>query len=119
MGRLLVFVIFLIGFLFFAFIKIAIVGTKAAYEAVFDPTAQDERVKSLITECMLRVSHIMHEKYTHQPGELSMAIQQLTPAVQSMILEKGYRADASIARTIVCDAIVMGGHATREEVESA
>lgn len=119
MGRAIIFVIFLIGFVIFALIKMVFVGTKAAYEAVFDPTAKDERVKALISDCMLRVSHVMHEKYTGQPGELSIAILQLTPAVQSMILEKGYQTNASIARAIVCDAIVIGGHATREEVDRA
>ncbi|MXS85918.1 hypothetical protein ABO04_08360 [Nitrosomonas sp. HPC101] len=119
MGRAGIFVIFLIGFVVFTLIKMIFVGTKAAYEAVFDPTAKDERVKALIADCMLRVSHIMHEKYTGQPGELSMAILQLTPAVQSMILEKGYQTNAAIARAIVCDAIVIGGHATREEVDRA
>ena len=119
MGRGIVLIIFIIGFVVFAIAKMAIVGTKAAYEAVFDPNAKDERIKSLVSDCMLRVSHIMHEKYTGQPGELSMAILQLTPAVQSMILEKGYQASADIARTIVCSAIIAGGHATREEVERA
>lgn len=95
------------------------VGTKAAYEAVFDPTAKNARIEALVSECMLRVSHVMYEKYTRQPSELSTAIQQLTPAVQSMILEKGYNANAAIARAIVCDAIVAGNHATREEVDRA
>lgn len=119
MGRAIVLVIFVIGFVVFALIKMVFVGTKAAYEAVFDPTAKDDRIKALISDCMLRVSHTMHEKYTGKPGELSMAILQLTPAVQSMILEKGYQTNAAIARVIVCDAIVIGGHATREEVERA
>lgn len=119
MARLLIFIVFIIGFFVFALIKITFVGTKAAYEAVFDPTAKDERISALVADCMLRVSHIMHEKYTGQPGELSMAIMQLTPAVQSMILEKGYQVSPAIARTIVCDAIVNGGHATRSEVEHA
>lgn len=119
MGRAAIWVIFMIGFVIFLMIKFVIVGTKAAYEAVFDPNAKDERVKELISLCMLRVSHAMHEKYTKQPGELQMAILQLTPVVQSMILERGYRADASIARAIVCSAIVAGGHATQEEVERA
>lgn len=119
MGRAIIFVIFLIGFVVFALIKMVFVGTKAAYEAVFDPTAKDERVKTLVADCMLRVSHIMHERYTGHPGELSMAILQLTPAVQSMILERGYQINAAIARAIVCDAIVIGGHATREEIDRA
>lgn len=96
-----------------------LLGTKAAYEAVFDPTAKDERIKALVADCMLRVSHTMHEKYTGQPGELSMAILQLTPVVQSFILERGYQTTAAIARVVVCEAIVAGGHATREEVDRA
>lgn len=119
MGRAFIFVIFLIGFVIFAVIKMAVVGTKAAYEAVFDPNAKDERVRALVANCMLRVSHVMHEKYTGQPGELSMAILQLTPAVQSMILEQGYRVNADIAQAIVRNAIVEGGHATQEEVDRA
>ena len=119
MGRAIIFVIFLIGFVIFALIKMVFVGTKAAYEAVFDPTAKDERIKALVADCMIRVSHTMHEKYTGKPGELSMAIMQLTPAVQSMILEKGYQTNAAVARAIVCDAIVIGRHATREEVDRA
>lgn len=119
MGRAFVFVIFIIGFVVFAILKMVFAGTKAAYETVFDPNAKDERVKALISHCMLHVSHIMHEKYTNQPGELSMAILQLTPAVQSMILERGYQANAAIARAIVCNAIVTGGHATQEEVDRA
>ena len=119
MGRAIIFVVFVIGFIIFALIKFVLVGTKAAYEAVFDPTAKDDRVKTLVADCMLRVSHSMHELYTGKPGELSMAIMQLTPAVQSMILEKGYQVNAAIARSIVCEAIVVGGHATREEVARA
>lgn len=119
MGKGIVFVVFVIGFIIFAVIKFVIIGTKAAYEAVFDPNAKDERAKALIAECMMAVNHVMREKYTGQPGELSMAILQLTPAVQSMILNKGYQANSVIARTIVCDAIVVCGHATREEVDRA
>lgn len=119
MGRAIVFVVFFVGFIIFAVIKVAVVGTKAAYEAVFDPNAKDERVRRLVANCMLRVSHVMHEKYTGQPGELSVAILQLTPAVQSMILEQGYQVTADIAKSIVRGAIVAGGHATQEEVDRA
>ena len=119
MGRAFIFVIFVIGFVVFAIAKLIFTGTKAAYDAVFDPSAKDERIKTLIAECMLRVSHSMHEKYTGQAGELSMAILQLTPAVQSMIMDKGYQVSSANARKIVCDAIVIGGHATREEVDRA
>lgn len=119
MAKGFILVIFIICFVIFAILKMIFAGGKAAYEAVFDPNAKDERIKSLISECMLRVSHAMHEKYKGQPGELSMAILQLTPVVQSMILEKGYQINAEIARSIVCEAIVTGGHATREEVSRA
>lgn len=119
MGRAFVFVIFLIGFVIFAIIKFVIVGTKAAYEAVFDPNAKDERAKAVIAQCMAAVHHVMHNNYTGKPGELSMAILQLTPAVQSLILDRGYQVNSAIARAIVCDAIVTGGHATREEVDRA
>lgn len=116
MGRAAVLVVFVIGFVAFVVLKVVVVGTKAAYEAVFDPAAKSERVRGIVSECMLRVSHAMHEKYTGQPGELKMAILQLTPIVQSIILEKGYQANAVMARGIVCEAIVAGGHASREEV---
>ena len=53
---------------FFAIIKLVITGTKAAYEAVFDPDAKDEKVRELIASCMLVVHQIMTEKYTKQPG---------------------------------------------------
>lgn len=117
MGRAIIFVVFLIGFVVFALLKMVLVGTKAAYEAVFDPNAKNERIRSLIDSCMLRVSHVMHETYTGKPGELSMAILQLTPAVQSMILEHGYQVNAEIAQAIVRNAIVAGGHATQEDVD--
>lgn len=119
MGRAIIFVIFIIGFVIFAIAKLIFTGTKAAYDAVFDPSAKDEKIKKLIADCMLRVSHSMHEKYTGQTGELSMAILQLTPAVQSMIMDSGYQVSSSVARKIVCDAIVIGGHATKEEVDRA
>lgn len=119
MGKGFVFVIFIIGFIFFAIIKLVITGTKAAYEAVFDPDAKEEKVRELIASCMLVVHQIMTEKYTKQPGELSIAIMHLTPAIQSIILENGYQVDAEIARKIVCNAIVSGGHATQEEVDLA
>lgn len=119
MGRAAVFVVFAIGFVVFLLIKLVATGTKAAYEAVFDPGAKDERIRSLISECMLRVSHVMHEKYTGNEAELGLAIAHLTPAVQSMVMDKGYRLDSKIAKQIVCDAIVAGGHASREAVNRA
>jgi hypothetical protein len=119
MGKGIVFVVFLIGFVIFMLIKLVATGTKAAYEAVFDPGAKDEHIRSLIAECMLRVSHVMHEKYTGKEAELGLAIAQLTPAVQSMVMDKGYRITSTIARQIVCDAIVAGGHASREAVNRA
>lgn len=119
MGRGFIFVIFFICFVVFAIIKLAFTGAAAAFEAVFDPNAKDERITKLINDCMIKVSHVMHQKYTAQPGELKMAILQLTPAVQSMILEAGYKIEATVAAKIVCQAIVDGGHATAEEVQSA
>lgn len=118
MGRAFIFVIFFACFVVFAIIKLAFTGVAAAFEAVFDPNAKDEKIKALINDCMIKVSHVMHQKYTKQPGELKMAILQLTPAVQSMILEAGYKAPATVAAGIVCQAIVGGGHATEEEVKS-
>lgn len=119
MGKAFVFVVFLICFVIFAIIKFVVVGTKAAYEAVFDPNAKDERARAVIAQCMAAVQHVMQNNYSGQPGELSMAILQLTPAVQSLILDRGYQVTSVIARAIVCDAIVTGGHATREEVDRA
>jgi len=119
MGRAVIFIVFAIGFVIFMLIKLIATGTKAAYEAVFDPSAKDSRARAVISECMLRVSHVMHEKYKKNEIELSLAILQLTPAVQSMVMDKGYRIDSGMARQIVCDAIVAGGHATREAVDRA
>lgn len=122
MGRLFLLVIFLIGFAIFFVIKIVYVGAKAAYEvagSVFDPSSKDENVKEIIGNCMLRVSHIMHEKYSGRTDELSMMILKLTPLVQSLILDKGYQVNSAIAQTIVCGAIVTFGHATQEEVDIA
>lgn len=119
MGRAVIFIVFLIGFVLFALLKMIFSGTKAAYEAVFDPNAKDERIKALIEDCMLRVSHSMYQNYTGKSGELTLAILQLTPVVQSLILDRGYKANSDEARSIVCQAIVMGGHATQEEVNRA
>ena len=119
MGKAIIFVVFAVGFVIFLLIKLVATGTKAAYEAVFDPGAKDERARAVISDCMLRVSHVMHENYKGNEAELGLAILQLTPAVQSLVMDKGYRIDSGIARQIVCDAIVAGGHATREAVSRA
>jgi hypothetical protein len=119
MGKGLVLLVFAVCFVAFVVLKLVFVGTKAAYEAVFDPGAKDQRVRELISHCMLRVSHAMHERYNGQPGQLRVAILELTPLVQSIILERGYKADAAMARAIVCSAIVAGGHASQSEIEDA
>ena len=119
MGKALLAVVFLVGFVIFFLAKTVMVGTKAAYEAVFDPSAKDERTKALVSDCMLRVSHKMHETYTGKTGELTLAILQMTPMVQSFFFDKGYKLDSTIARGLVCEAIVVGGHASREEVARA
>jgi hypothetical protein len=119
MGKAIGFLVFFAFFIVFAVIKTMMTGAKAAYEAVFDPNAKDARVEKLVHDCMLRVSHTMHEKYTRQPGELKMAILQLTLVVQSMILEAGYKVEAAVAANIVCKAIVIGGHASDAEIKMA
>jgi hypothetical protein len=119
MGRLLWMVAFFVSFVIYAIVKSVATGATAAYEAVFDPNAKDQRIQELVGYCMLRVSHAMHEHHASEPGELKMAILQLTPVVQSLILEAGYKVNASIAERIVCQAIVVGRHATEEEIISA
>ncbi|MDM0116214.1 hypothetical protein QTI66_29030 [Variovorax sp. J22R133] len=119
MGKALIGVVFIIGFVVFLVAKTVILGTKAAYEAVFDPTAKDDQTKALISDCMLRVSHKMHESYTGKAGELTQAILHLTPMVQSFFFDKGFKVDSAIARRLVCEAIVAGGHASHEEVARA
>jgi len=116
MGRAIIGVVFVIAFVIFALIRFVIVGTKAAYEAVFDPNAKGEREQAIIGECMMAVNHAMRDI---SKSKLSLAILKLTSIVQAMILKKGYRVDSVIARSIVCDAIVIYGHATREEVNRA
>lgn len=119
MGKAIGLIFFFVLFVVFSVIKSAAKGAKAAYEAVFDPNAKDERIKNLVGNCMLRVSHTMHEKYSGNPSELPLAIVHLTPVVQSMILEAGYNVPANVARSIVCDAIVFGKHATEDQVSNA
>lgn len=112
--------IFFIGlFIVFLIVKYAFTGAKAAYEAVFDPQAKDDRIRTLIENCMLRVSNAMHEKYNGDESGLSLAILHLTPMVQSAIMEAGYNVPAAVARSIVCDAIVNGKHASRSQVNEA
>jgi hypothetical protein len=119
MGRGVIFIVFLVGFVIFTILKMIFVGTKAAYEAVFDPSAKDERIRGIIADCIVRVNDVMRTQYEGGLGELSILILHLTPMVQSYILERGYQTTAAIARGIVCDAIVIGGHATHEEVACA
>jgi hypothetical protein len=118
MGKLIVLIVFLIAFAVFAVFKLMIVGTKAAYKAVFDP-GSDKSASEAVAVSMMLVSQFMNEKFQGRPGELSFAILQLTPMVQSIILGRGHQIDADTARSIVCRAIVQGGHATEQEIADA
>ena len=119
MGRGVVFVVFLIGFVVFALIKYVFIGTKAAFEVVFDPNTNDHKVKLIAAKCADLVELSMKRNYKGDPKELSIAIHMLTPYVQSLILDHGYQVDSAVARRIVCSAIVAGGYATRAEVDCA
>ncbi|RZL94221.1 MAG: hypothetical protein EOP82_05525 [Variovorax sp.] len=118
MGKALVIVALFYLFIVFFIVRMLRVGNKEAYEYVFDPTAKDKQTKTLVAACMLRVNH-KQESYTRKAGELTVAILELTAMVQSLFFEKGYEVDSAIARGLVCEVIVMGGHASRQEVARA
>jgi len=73
-----------------------------------------ELEKAISAECMMAVYRGMI--YKPKTVSLSMVILNLASEVQAMMLEKGYEVDLVFARSFVCDAIVLYGHATREEV---
>lgn len=119
MGKAFGYIVFLGFFVVFVIIKHFMRGAKAAYEAVFDPNAKDDRVRRLLETCIFKVSNLMNQRYSGNVNDLPSAILHLTPVVQSMILEAGYKAPAHIAQAIVCDGIVIGNHATRLQVNEA
>jgi len=51
MGKAIVLVFFVGAFIVFAIIKAAFFGAKEAYNAVFNPNANDEKVKQVIAQC--------------------------------------------------------------------
>lgn len=116
MGRAAVIIIFIIGFIVFAIAKAIFTGTKAAYNVIFDPNSKEEKIQAIVNDAMIRVDLAMHQKYKKQYGELQLLIAQLTLEVQSFVLEKGYNLPSNVAKQIVCEAIVIGGHATYEEI---
>lgn len=119
MGRAIVFVFFLIGFVVFTLIRLMVVGTRSAYKAVFEPGQADPELRRAVEECLLLVHLEMQQNYTGAPGELPAAVAQMTLMVQSILLSRGWQVQAETARSIVCEAIVSGGHASSEEIECA
>jgi exonuclease VII large subunit len=119
MGRFIGFVFFAIAFVLFFIFKSALFGVKKAYKAVFDPNSEDERIKEIVGSCAAHVVHVMQETYDRNLDNLPETIQALTMLVQKSILERGYQINKGTAEMIVKDSIVLGGFATREEVQIA
>jgi len=114
-GILLLF--FIAAFIVFALIKAAVLGTKEAYKAVFNPNSNDDNVRLIISLCHSEVFKLMRQSYTGNISDLPSITIQLTPVVQSILLENGYQVPREIALTIVRNAIVEGGFATIHELD--
>ena len=119
MGKIVAFAFFIIAFIVFAIIKAVFFGVKEAYKAVFDPNSGEKEIQKIIEFCFFAVNDSMSEFYDGKQETLSEAITELTPMVQSTILRNGYQASYEHANSIVKQAIITGGYATKEEVDRA
>ena len=119
MGKALIAVVFLGFFVIFLIVKFVLSGAKAAYEAVFDPNAKDDRARRILENCFVRIAHTMSARYDGNPANLRLLIAEMVPKLQAYIFDEGYKVPSQIAQNLVCRAIVVGRYATEEEVASA
>jgi hypothetical protein len=119
MGKAVVFIIFAICFVIFILFKYVFVGAKAAYEAVFDPNAKDDRIQRILGNCYTRVVAAMSQRYNGNPDNLRLLIAELVPTIQSYIFDEGYKVPSSVAKAVVCQAIVTANIASEDQVRRA
>jgi len=118
MGRAIVFIFFIVAAAIFWVIKAAVVGTKAAYEAVFDPAAPDRRIQAILEGLYLRLEQYMRQNYAGDIGKLRLLVAEMVPLAQSYVFDSGYKIPSEIARQIVIRAVIASGRATEQEVQS-
>ena len=119
MGKAIVLVFFVLAFIVFAIIKAVFFGVKEAYKAVFDPNSGEKEIIKVLGLCSFAIDDIMEKHYDGNLNNLSGLIFQLTPMVQSTILEHGYQTTREMAEHIVKSSIILSGYATEDEIERA
>jgi hypothetical protein len=118
MGKAIAILVFLVLLAGFAIIRSVAVGAKAAYEAVFDPGANDQRVRKIIENCFYRVNHYASTRLNNDRSNLAVVIAELTPMTQSFIMDEGYRVSSDAARNLVCKAMIAGGFASEAQLNA-
>jgi hypothetical protein len=119
MGRAIAIFFFIVCFLVFVAIKAAATGAKAAYEAVFDPGAKEERIRAILRNCYERVTRAIRQRHDGRTETLRILIAEQVPAVQAYIFDQGYKVPADMARRLVCTAIVDANLASEDQVRHA
>lgn len=117
MGRGILAVIFIAGFIVYVLFKVIFAGAKAAYDSVFDPNSKNEKIIMLIQDCKLRVSHSMYQEKEIFNGARLLRLMNL---VQETIFEKGFgKIDPETLHSIACMGVLEGKHATEMEIKKA